>query len=122
MGETLVAEKPEGKIKKNIINPWLEKMKAHKNMPVTRGFGTSGVLDYVTCIRGLYVAIEAKAPGRRGEANQGLSRLQVDEFDKITKAGGFAWRVDCQEDLDELEFHLNTGRRLTNMEKLIHPA
>lgn len=91
---------PEGKVKA-AIKDWLKKQGAWYFMPIMAG--GNGVPDFITCIGGKFVAIEAKAPGRRGEKNRGCSGLQVMQMEKIRAAGGVAVVVDGIEDLRDLE-------------------
>lgn len=73
---------PEGRVKRMVS-------KALKNlgtdcwpfMPVQSGYG-SPALDYINCIRGRFVAIETKAPGKK------LTPLQEGTKAAIEAAGG----------------------------------
>lgn len=74
---------PEAKIKKK-IKTILDTTHAYWIMPVTSGFGKAGVADFTVCIRGKYVAIEAKA----GKGK--LTALQAREAGGVQAAGGTA--------------------------------
>jgi Holliday junction resolvase len=50
--------------------------------PATGGYGRSGVPDFICCVRGVFLAIEAKAGGNK------TTPLQDVELDKIRVAGG----------------------------------
>lgn len=91
---------PEGKVKKR-IKEWIASKGGWYTMPVHAG--SNGVPDFICCINGLFVAIEAKAPGRRGEKNRGCSGLQVLQIKAIKEAGGIAVVVDGEDDLKSLE-------------------
>jgi hypothetical protein len=73
------------------------------HFPASAGaFSIGGVSDRLACVRGRFVAIEAKRPGRRGEKNEGLSGLQVRLGKLVTAAGGSFFKVDDQESVDEV--------------------
>lgn len=60
---------PEGKVKAAIKRA-LDKHKGlYVFMPVPSGFGKSS-LDYVICCKGRFLAIEAKAPGKKPTPRQ----------------------------------------------------
>jgi hypothetical protein len=60
---------PEGKIKAK-INRLLKKYPTvYKYMPVPMGYGPSS-LDYLLCVRGRFVGIEAKREGKEPTARQ----------------------------------------------------
>lgn len=59
--------------------------------------GTSGTPDFLLCINGHFVAIEAKAPGQRPRA------LQMVHLDRITAAGGTALWGDADAVLPQLD-------------------
>jgi ribosomal protein S19 len=113
---------PEGKVK-DTIKKWLKSLRAWWFLPLMTGGGQSGVPDAIACIPvtvtpemvgrtiGVFVAIEAKAPGRRGEKNRGCSGLQVMQMKKIREAGGLAFVVDGEEDLGEVERSLTHSRQ-----------
>ena len=95
---------------KKLIKDWFGEF---YSFPVTNnGMGVHGIPDRVGCIPititpamigrrlGLFVGVEAKAPGRRGEKNGGASQRQVDNLHDILASGGIAALVDCQNDLD----------------------
>lgn len=77
-------------------------------MPVSLGMGTHGIPDFVCCYHGIFVAIETKRPGRQGEANCGLSALQVKVREQIIKAGGKYFVVDDAESIEDVVFWLKT--------------
>lgn len=93
-----MAETPEGKVKAS-LKKWLSKLQAYYHCPVQNGMGAPA-LDFHTCIPivitpamvgktiGVYVGIEAKAPGKQPTPRQ--TRTMSD----IQDAGGIAICVD----------------------------
>lgn len=84
-----MATTPEGAVKRR-IREWLRSKGAWFFCPVSNGMGVHGVPDFICCINGKFVAIEAKAPGRRGNT----SALQDKQIMGIHQAGGVAVVVD----------------------------
>lgn len=89
---------PEGRIKKS-ISSYLSTCQILYNsialwdwMPVPSGYGKSG-LDYILCINGLFVAIEAKAPG------EWLTGRQRETALGILKGGGKVFVISSAEGL-----------------------
>lgn len=82
-----MAQTPEGKVKDKIKKI----LKAHNiyyAMPMGTGYGNAGVPDFLCCMNGKFMAIEAKANG-------GLpTKLQEKNLDEIDSCGGIAWIVD----------------------------
>lgn len=78
---------PEAKVKKK-VKEILKDLGAYYTMPVTGGYGGSGVPDFIICIAGLFYGIECKANGGKATA------LQLKHHDDIRKAGGIALIVD----------------------------
>jgi hypothetical protein len=66
------------------------------------GFGSNGVPDFLCCWDGRFLAIEAKAPGKRSNT----SALQDKQIIGIHKTGGMAIVVDDISQLDALEVRL----------------
>lgn len=73
---------PEGRVKK-MVKVALTKLgdDCWRFMPVQAGFG-SVALDFLSCVRGRFVAIETKAPGKK------LTPLQEGTKAAIEAAGG----------------------------------
>jgi len=82
-----MAATPESKVKAKIKTI----LKAHGiyyAMPIGTGYGNSGVPDFLCCINGHFVAIEAKAG--KGQA----TALQEKNLKAIIESGGDAWVVN----------------------------
>lgn len=90
-----MATTPEGRVKRD-IKKWLNERGIWYCMPMGTGFGKSGVPDFICCWSGRFLAIEAKAPGKRGNT----SELQKGQIDKIWSAGGVALVIDDVTQLD----------------------
>lgn len=108
---------PEGRVKGR-IKKWLNWLQAFSFSPVSNGMGVHGIPDYITCLPvvvtpemvgtriGIFVGIEAKAPGRRTEPDGGCSPAQVIRMDEIRAAGGFAYVVDSDESIREMTIEI----------------
>lgn len=80
-----MATTPEYKVKAKIKRA-LEALRAkglpvYYHMPVQNGMGKP-TLDFICCLNGHYLGIEAKAPGKRPTERQQMT------FDEINAAGG----------------------------------
>lgn len=104
---------------KDILKRWFNKVTGSWSYaPVQNGMGEGGIPDRVGCVPititenmvgktfGLFVAIEAKKPGRRGEENAGATGLQVERLRSILAAGGIAGLVDCEDDIRQVFEHI----------------
>jgi hypothetical protein len=67
-------------------------------MRVSIGMGHVGMPDIIFCYRGLFVAIETKAPGKRNQTTANQDRV----IEAIQKAEGFVWVVDNPDDMKTL--------------------
>jgi hypothetical protein len=76
-----MASTPEAKVKAK-IKAILKAHDIYYAMPIGTGYGNSGVPDFLCCINGHFVAIEAKAG--KGVATM----LQIKNLDAIQKCGG----------------------------------
>ena len=90
-----MAATPESKVKAK-IKKMLAEYDVYYAMPVGSMFGNSGVPDFLCCVRGRFLAIEAKAGRGRTTA------LQEKQLANIREAGGLALVVN-EDNLDELE-------------------
>ena len=78
-----MAMTPEGRVKKS-IRALLDKLGAYYVMPVTNGFGKQGAPDFLVCLNGRFIGIEAKAGKGKTTTLQELNLLHIE------KAGGLA--------------------------------
>ena len=90
-----MAATPESKVKKKIKDV-LTKFGVYYAMPIGTSFGTSGVPDFLCCVKGRFLAIEAKAGKGKTTA------LQDKHLCSIHTAGGMAVIVN-EDTLDSLE-------------------
>ena len=74
---------PEAKVKRKIKDV-LHELGAWYAMPMGTGYGHSGIPDFLICMNGVFIAIEAKA----GKGT--TTALQERELRRITDAGGIA--------------------------------
>jgi hypothetical protein len=98
---------PEGKIKKDFKHAVSNIPKFWYFSPVSNGMGVMGIPDFVCCYQGRFIGVETKAPGRRGQENQGLSALQVRVKNLILAAGGWYFIIDDKESLDNFLYSLD---------------
>jgi pantoate kinase len=77
-----MATTPEAKVKAK-IKAILKEHNVYYAMPIGTGYGNSGVPDFLCCVNGKFVAIEAKAG--KGVA----TALQLKNLSEINKAGGY---------------------------------
>lgn len=78
-----MASTPEVKVKKE-IRKLLDEMGAYYAMPIGTGYGNSGVPDFLICMGGRFIAVEAKAGTNKPTA------LQEAHLEKIRQARGIA--------------------------------
>lgn len=78
-----MASTPESRIK-GVIKGILDGHGAYRVMPVSNGMGAHGVPDFLVCIAGRFVGIEAKAGKGKPTA------LQMSNLRRILAAGGSA--------------------------------
>ena len=89
-----MAATPEAKVKAK-IKDLLKVHNVYYAMPMGTGYGSSGVPDFLCCINGQFLAIEAKAGNNKPTA------LQEKNIANIRASGGIALVVN--EDLDDLK-------------------
>ncbi len=82
-----MATTPEGKVKAKIDAALKTLGRCYHFKPVQSGLG-SKTLDYLLCVNGRFVAIEAKAPGKDYTALQREHKVQIEA------AGGIVFLVD----------------------------
>jgi len=78
---------PEGKVKTKIDRALKTLPRCYKFKPVQSGLGAK-TLDYLLCINGRFIAIEAKALGKD------YTPLQQSHKEEIETAGGIVFLVD----------------------------
>lgn len=94
---------PEGRVKAVInalVDVYIKRGDVYKFMPVPGGFGPSS-LDYILCVQGKFVAIEAKRPGGKATARQHFIARQ------IKQAGGIVMFIEDEVDISFLVEFLN---------------
>lgn len=72
---------PEGKVKAE-IRAILDSLGVWYFCPTMKGWGRTGIPDFIVCHRGKFIAIEAKAAGKEPNTNQ------TKELADIEKHGG----------------------------------
>jgi pantoate kinase len=91
-----MATTPEAKVKAK-IKAILKAHNIYYAMPIGTGYGNSGVPDFLCCVNGKFVAIEAKAG--KGQA----TALQLKNLETINASGGYT----CIIREDNLEYLTN---------------
>lgn len=96
-----MATTPEGKVKLG-IKKLLKERGVYYYMPVQNGMGVVGVPDFICCVPcnsgGRFLAIEAKAPGKRGNT----SANQDAQIAAIQRSSGVAVIIDDPLQLEHL--------------------
>jgi pantoate kinase len=90
-----MATTPESRVKAK-IRAILKEHNVYYAMPIGTGYGNSGVPDFLCCVNGKFVAIEAKAG--KGVA----TALQLKNLSEINKAGGYTCIIN-ETNLDYLK-------------------
>ena len=90
-----MAATPE-KLVKNKIKVILQDGGAYYAMPIGSGYGNAGVPDFLACVNGRFLAVEAKAGKGKTTA------LQDAHLEKIKTAGGVSMVVN-ELNLDQLK-------------------
>jgi len=90
-----MAATPE-KLVKNKIKVILQDGGAYYAMPIGSGYGNAGVPDFLACVNGRFLAVEAKAGKGKTTA------LQDAHLEKIKAAGGVSMVVN-ELNLDQLK-------------------
>ncbi len=93
-----MATTPEAKVKAK-IKVLLKIYDVYYAMPIGTGYGNSGVPDFLCCVRGRFLAIEAKAGKGKTTA------LQDKNIKQIIASGGLAIVVN-EDNMQELELLL----------------
>jgi hypothetical protein len=95
-----MAATPEARVKAK-IKKILTAHDVYYAMPIGSAFGNSGVPDFLCCVQGRFLAIEAKANGNKPTA------LQLKHIKTIQEARGCALVVD-ETNLGALELLIQT--------------
>lgn len=90
------------------------------NVPIAaNGMGVSGISDRLGVKDGVFIAIEVKRPGRRGEANRGASALQVKFLNQVAAHNGISFVFDGEDDdVEKLEAMLTAPQGCMGMNNL----
>jgi hypothetical protein len=86
---------PEGRIKHLVKKVIAAIPGAYQHWPVQNGMGNP-TLDCIACIKGHYVAIETKAPGKKPTPRQELT------LSEMLAAGAITFVVDTPEKVEDL--------------------
>lgn len=89
-----MASTPEGRVKA-AVKAFLKEHGVWFFMPVSNGMGVVGIPDFICCWQGRFLAIETKAPGKRGNTTPN----QKQKIAEIQRADGLALVVDDVEQL-----------------------
>ena len=85
-----MAKTPEATVKTKIKGFLLTLRDCWFFFPASHGYGVNGIPDIIGCYRGVFFAIEVKAPGNL----RGVTALQQIQIDGINKAMGYAIASD----------------------------
>lgn len=96
---------PEGKVKKE-IKQYLDSIGAYYFMPVQMGYGAK-TLDFLCCIKGRFVAIEAKAMGREP------TNFQKQTIQEIQQTDAFVFIITEFDDIRRMDNTLKAARILS---------
>lgn len=91
-----MASTPEGKVK-DACKKYLKSIGAWFFMPVSNGMGQVGIPDIICCYKGMFIAVETKAPGKRNQTTANQDRV----IEAIKGADGWAIVVDNVDQLEE---------------------
>jgi hypothetical protein len=93
-----MAKTPEAALKAKIKGLLLTLHDCWFFFPAAHGYGINGVPDIVGCYKGVFFAIEVKAPGKL----KGVTPLQQMQINSINQAMGWAIASDDMEKVVEL--------------------
>jgi hypothetical protein len=112
---------------KALVKKWYDARDAWSYAPVQRGAGEHGIPDRIGCVPvvvtpemvgmtiGVFVAVESKKPGRRGEKWAGMKKSQVDQTQGVIDAHGVGALADGTHDLEVLEATMHAVRHGRNI-------
>jgi hypothetical protein len=112
-----MASTPEGKVK-DACKKYLKSIGAWFFMPVSNGMGQVGIPDIICCYKGMFLAVETKAPGKRANTTPNQDRV----IEAIQKADGWAIVVDNVDQLHAFIVAINSYRILENGNAQIDPS
>jgi len=107
-------EQTENDVKK-LVKKWYDAHDAWSYAPIQTGMGEHGIPDRIGCVPieiteemvgmtvGVFVAVEAKKPGRRGEERGGMTPAQRNQVVEIIEAHGVGAIADGETDLHNLD-------------------
>jgi pantoate kinase len=99
-----MAQTPEAKVKAK-IKAILKEHGVYFAMPIGSAFGNSGVPDFLCCVKGYFIAIEAKAGKGKTTA------LQDKHLEDIKKAGGVSLVVN-EANLNDILIHIKMAENV----------
>ena len=85
---------PEGKVKE-AVRKFLRARGVWFYQPVQNGMGRVGIPDFICCYKGIFIAIETKAPGKTHTVTANQQRV----LDEIKEHGGLSLVVDSVDSL-----------------------
>lgn len=100
-----MAQTPEVFVKAQ-IRAILKKHNVYYAMPIGTGYGNSGVPDFLCCVNGFFMAIEAKAGNNKPTA------LQTKHLREIKDTGGIALVIN-ELNVADIETHIKLARNIT---------
>ena len=112
-----MASTPEGKVKE-ACKKYLKAIGAWFFMPVSNGMGQVGIPDIICCYKGMFLAIETKAPGKRANTTPNQDRV----IEAIKGADGWAIVVDNVDQLHEFITAIKAYQILENGNAQIDPS
>lgn len=95
-----MAMTPEARVKNQVKKILAEYKPLYGWWPVPNGMGASS-LDFVGCFRGVFFAVETKAPGKKPTARQDLC------IQEMRAAGGIVFVIDGEEGYTALRKFMN---------------
>jgi pantoate kinase len=99
-----MSQTPEAKVKAK-IKAILKEHNIYYAMPMGTGYGNSGVPDFLCCVHGYFIAIEAKA----GKGT--TTALQEKNLTNVRNSGGVALVIN-ETNLADIEAHIKMVKRL----------
>jgi hypothetical protein len=112
-----MASTPEGKVK-DACKQYLKSIGAWFFMPVSNGMGQVGIPDIICCYKGIFIAVETKAPGKRNQTTANQDRV----IGAIKEADGWAIVVDNVEQLEQFVLAIKAYYLLENENAEIYPS